>query len=952
MKNGLLLKKEIEQSLGNFVTVVVAVMLMLSFVVGAFVCVPAIRHTADSFYKNRNLWDINIKSDLGFTNEDIRIVMGDESVEKAVGAVSLSVSSAVNGGGNYATDIYGLDFDALQMNSGSLLAAPQFVYGSAPINNNSCVAVISPALKNDINIGDNITISGNTGICRETSFTVTGIVISPQYVSAAQDISQSGAPVLLALYVPESVFLTDGSYTDMYVTLCGAADVSSFSKKYEKLLNNAAAKITEIGKQRAEIRSESLETENLSDIDKAQKQYDFIKSENDNQLKETKKTIDKLKKEVEAAAKQISAKEKAVAAAKASLDARAAEIDAIKAKGEAASPDELAALSKYNSDLAAYNTANSELQDMKITYEMNNATYKSLQKDYEVYQKLAGEKLAAAQQGLDDAKNGVLNDYTQNWYITKWSETVGFADVRDNSAKINAVLITLSIVFLMSTALAVYTVISKRLCTERSDNALLKTLGYSDAFLTNKYLSFVLIAGVIGGVLGVAIGYAVLPRLLFGALSSIYVFPEFKLNFVPMAFIAAVVAVVAVTVPITVYLCRKAFKAELADSQRISAPIPAFLTKYTKIWDKIPVMWRGAVCNILTDKKRFVLSLIAVAGGTAMLLTGLGVKNSVNGVAARQYEQIQNYQIKVSLVEGTDYTASEDFSAYLAAPDKVTDYLPVFSETVAVTIGENTENISVVVPAVSDKFANYITLRSPLIKRKIDFSKDSVILTSGLARAFGIGKGDKITLTGSPSATEFTVTDICENYVGNFMYINPEKYSQTVGQLPAANTLYIKSPQAVHDSETEAKLLSLGVAGNVEFNYDKRMNVAESAKNSGYIAFGFIAAGLLLLLAAYYNISAVGYKKRSEELAAVKKSGMSVIAYIARETAVIAALGIIIGLIFGAVLHMAIVNSANMLNLTFVSGIGFMPYLITVLVVCLLSAAVNAVFLFKNRQKK
>lgn len=956
MKNGLLLKKEIKHSFGGFVTIAVAVMLMVSFIVGSLMCVPSLRNTADSYYRTCNFWDINIKSDLGFTNEDIRVVMGEESVEKAVGAISLEVVSAVNGGGNYATDIYGIDFDALQMNSAALLAAPQFVYGSAPINNNSCVAVISPALKNDINIGDNITISGNTGICRETSFTVTGIMISPQYVSATPDVSDSGATVSLALYVPKDVFLTDGSYTDIYVTLEGATDISSFSKKYEEMLTGAAAKITEIGEQRAAIRSESLETENLSDIDKAQKQYDFIKSENDSQLKETKNTIDKLKKEIDAAAEQIEEKEKSVAAAKAALDSKTAEIEAIKAKGNAATPAEAAALSKYNADLAAYNTAEVELQEMKTTHEMNNATYKSLQKDYEVYQKLASEKLTAAQQSLDDAKNGVLSDYTQNWYITTRSENTGFADFKDNSKKINAALITLAFAFSLTAVLTVYTVISRLLYTRSADNALLKTLGYSDLFLTNKYLGFALVSGIIGGVLGVAIGYAAMPKLLFKALSALYVFPEFKLKFAPLAVIVGGIAVAAVTVPVTLYLCRKCFRGEvkaMASPIKAAADKPIFLTKCAKIWDKIPVMWRGAIRNILADKKRLVLSLISIAGGAAMLLTGLGVKNSANNIAARQYEKIQNYQIEISLVEGTDYAASEYFAAYLASPDKVTDYMPVFSETAVVTIGEKQENVSLVVPIQAEKTASYITLRSPIIKSRIDFGEASVVITNGFAKAFDIGKGDKITLSVSSGATnEFTVTDICENYIGNFIYINPQKYSEIAGNTPAANYLYIKSPNAVQDSETETKLLSLGVAGNVEFNYDKAVNVAESTQNADYLAVAFILAALLLLTAVNYNAVAVGFNSRRDEFSALKNAGMpvtAVAAYIFREAAIITVLGTIIGLIAGTVLHMLIVACSNTLNVTFISGIGFMPYLIAVLATGALAAAVNSVFVIKNR---
>ena len=55
--------------------------------------------------------------------------------------------------------------------------------------------------------------------------------------------------------------------------------------------------------------------------------------------------------------------------------------------------------------------------------------------------------------------------------------------------------------------------------------------------------------------------------------------------------------------------------------------------------------------NLFRYKKRFVMTVIGIAGCTALLLTGLGLSNAINDIIDKQFGEITKYNAVVTLAD-------------------------------------------------------------------------------------------------------------------------------------------------------------------------------------------------------------------------------------------------------------------------------------------------------------
>src|SRR5699024_6842607 len=60
------------------------------------------------------------------------------------------------------------------------------------------------------------------------------------------------------------------------------------------------------------------------------------------------------------------------------------------------------------------------------------------------------------------------------------------------------------------------------------------------------------------------------------------------------------------------------------------------------LWRRMPFTYKVTCRNLLRYKKRFWMTVIGVAGCTALLVTGFGISDSLNSIATKQFGEIYN----------------------------------------------------------------------------------------------------------------------------------------------------------------------------------------------------------------------------------------------------------------------------------------------------------------------
>ena len=89
--------------------------------------------------------------------------------------------------------------------------------------------------------------------------------------------------------------------------------------------------------------------------------------------------------------------------------------------------------------------------------------------------------------------------------------------------------------------------------------------------------------------------------------------------------------------------------------------------------------------NLFRYKKRFFMTVIGVAGCTALLVTGFGLKDSISDIVSKQFGKVFTYDFLVTL---SKESALKDagFQRLMDAPEQVTSYLPVQQERISLDV--------------------------------------------------------------------------------------------------------------------------------------------------------------------------------------------------------------------------------------------------------------------------
>ncbi len=236
--------------------------------------------------------------------------------------------------------------------------------------------------------------------------------------------------------------------------------------------------------------------------------------------------------------------------------------------------------------------------------------------------------MSAAYESFAEAeKTAISEELGDGVKVLTLFDNYSFKSLSSYSGKVAGIGYILMAVFLLVTALVVLSTMTRLLEEERSQIACMKTLGYNSMAIISKYLFFSLIATGIGGFGAYFVGLG-LARLLYFVFNYSYAMPPIS-SHVAMVFYIITLAVIVVG----------AFLATLIAGLRMANDRPANLLrpkppkagkkvvieKIPLIWNRLSFKYKSTVRNVLRYKSRFLMTVIAVAFSTGLVLTGLAL---------------------------------------------------------------------------------------------------------------------------------------------------------------------------------------------------------------------------------------------------------------------------------------------------------------------------------------
>ena len=565
-----------------------------------------------------------------------------------------------------------------------------------------------------------------------------------------------------------------------------------------------------------------------------------------------------------------------------------------------------------------------------------NTTESRFTKDYE--KEIRKEKKKIRQELKDEKLEG------QTWYVLDINSNTGFYQYKQDTERIDNVAKVFPLVFFIVAVLICLTTMTRMVEEERSQIGTLKSLGYKDSAIMFKYVLYASLATIIGGMIGVLIGYRLLPDIVFEMYKNMYRIGDIKLSYYSSLTFQGMMIALLCTLGATIYTCRKTLKESPANLLRPVAPAPGkrvLLEKIPCIWNHLSFSYKVTVRNVFRYKKRFLMTIIGIAGCTGLILAGFGLKDCIVKMVPHQYEEIFNYQVKVTL----DENKTKDTINKIKENKKVKDLLQIQEESITLDNKDTNQSITLIVP--KDGVDGFIKLQDRKSKEKYQL-KDGVIVTEKLANLLDLEEGDTLKFTGTDTYTE-KVSNITENYLFHYIYLPKEKYKGTY------NTVLLKTKNMTEKQEKNFanELKEIPGVSNITFTSSTRHVFDDTMDSFAYVSLILIISAGALAFVVLYNLSSINISERRRELATIKVLGFydkEVYQYINRENTILTVIGILLGLGVGNILTMYIIKTCELDMLMFDPTIAPLSYLYAILITAAFAILVNIILYFSLKK--
>ncbi len=533
----------------------------------------------------------------------------------------------------------------------------------------------------------------------------------------------------------------------------------------------------------------------------------------------------------------------------------------------------------------------------------------------------------------------------ENWYVLDIDSNVGFYQYEQDTQRIDNVAKVFPLVFFIVAVLICLTTMTRMVEEERSQIGTLKALGYNDISIMFKYILYAALATIIGSMIGVAIGYRILPDLCFEMYKNMYRLGNIKLSYYSSLTFQGMMIALLCTLGATIYTCRKTLKESPANLLRPVAPPPGkrvLLERIKLVWNHLSFSYKVTVRNVFRYKKRFLMTIIGIAGCTGLILAGFGLKDCIVKMVPHQYEEIFTYQAKIHLnEEKTDETIDK-----IKENKKIKNILEVQEESVTIDNKNTNQSVTLVIPKDDPK--EFIKLQNRKTKEQYDLT-DGLIITEKLAKLLEVEENDILKFSGTDTYKE-KVAHITENYLFHYIYLPKTSYKKD-----EYNTLLIKTKSMTEKEEKALanELKEIPGISSITFTSSTRHVFDDTMDSFAYVSLILIVSAGALAFVVLYNLSSVNISERRRELATIKVLGFydkEVYQYINRENTILTLIGILLGLGIGNILTMYIIKTCEIDMLMFDTNIAWPSYLYAILITMSFAILVNIILYFSLKK--
>ena len=735
----------------------------VGFFAGIKATSPSMYSLAETYYSENKLMDYRVISAVGFTEDDISEIEKLDGVESVMPSYYYDASLSADEGGQLI----------------HLISVPKKYKKNDELNTLVTLEGKLPEKTDEIAVegvgfngsshqtGDTIKFAELAGDAKVSdslkslSYKVVGKVQSPLYISYQRGKTKIGDGKLDEyMYINSSSFKIE-KYNEVYIKADFSDKYSPFSDEYDDKSDELKKEIEKV----AESRTKVFKTETL------------------------KKARDELEKGKKEYAKQKSDTEKKLAKAKKEIDESEAALSAQAALAETA----YAAQADYGNA----NQLLAQLEAGKAEYEKNK--------------KEADKKLAEAEKKLKDGEKELkktekkLNSMSKSvWYVRNRDDNPGYDTFTQNADRLDAVASVFPLFFLLVAILVCVTTMTRLIEEKRTEIATFKALGYGNASIIAKFVIYSLIAGVTGSVIGTAIGVATLPFIIYNAYKIMYYIGDITLVLNVPIILMGILAAILCTTAVSIIVCAKSLRLKPAQAMRPKAPKPGkriLLERITPLWKHMSFTAKLTARNLFRYKARLCMTVIGVAGCTALIVAAFGLLNSFDPLTEVQFGEVFHYDAVVVPKDGGSEKQLDYLVKKAEKDEDVKRAMLCMQEEITIDAHGKHYSAPLTINVFSDTahFDEIVHLQERESKNPLTLDDSGVMINEKYAATNKLKVGDTVKIKGKIGTAEAKIAGIYEQYINNYLYMTPKLYHELFKKQPVYNMLCVSLDEAKGD---------------------------------------------------------------------------------------------------------------------------------------------------------
>ncbi len=540
-------------------------------------------------------------------------------------------------------------------------------------------------------------------------------------------------------------------------------------------------------------------------------------------------------------------------------------------------------------------------------------------------------------------------------YLFDRNDNAGYEDYESDTTRVSNISKVFPVFFLLVAALVCLNTMSRMVEEDRGQMGIYKSLGFSNTQIVLTYILYVAFATIFGSIVGLLLGCTILPNVIYNIYSFMYVLPDLKLDNNLLTMCMTTILMFIVTLSITLYTALSVLKETPASLLRPKAPAKGkkvLLEKIGFIWKRLNFSFKVTTRNIFRYKKRIFMTIIGIAGCTALTLAGLGLKDSITGIIKIQFNDITKY--KATLVLNNSYQQLDNKTEQILNENGIIDPTLIYQELYSYKMDNKNNDVYLVVPSNTEELKQYITLRHREDKQEVSLKNDGAVITEKMALNLNVEKGDMVTIYNpNNQAYKIKISDITENYAYNYIYLTNEYYEEVFDSKVQYNMVISDLDEDMDKDTISASLLNTDRVLNVSFIDDILERFNDMIDNLNKIVFVILICSCLLAFIVLYNLTTINITERIREIATLKVLGFhdkEVSLYVYRETMILTVLGALVGLIFGVFLHRFVITSAEMEFIMFQRNINGISYVYAFIITMIFSIIISIFTHFKLKK--